>query len=92
MPIYNIINCRRDQSNCNVQVVFEDSWRSDNKLSKITNGVKYFCIGNTTIYNAVMFANHKWDHYVTLYVYNIGTSNRINYPKLSFDGTKFIFS
>jgi len=90
MPIHNIRDRRTDKNNYNIQAIFEDSWHSDDEMEE-EDIVTYMSFGKTTVSNAIQFANQKWKHYVTLYMYDIGTDNYIDHEKLDFDGVNFVY-
>lgn len=84
MPVSNIIDRRTNIYNVEVMVIFEDSWHDNDieggtKFEQIDK-VDYIGIELTTIETAIKYAAQEWpNHYVTLYLYDVGTENYIDY-------------
>lgn len=83
MPIANIVDCRTNRYNINVMVVFEDSWH-DNCIKDATqfnfvDNIDYLGIKETTVERAIKFANKRFTNEVTLYLYDVGECNYIDY-------------
>ena len=84
MPVTNIIDNRTNKYDVNIMVIFEDSWHDNtikgaSQFNDSIDDIDYLGIKRTTIASALRYAQEHISSEVTLYIYDIGCNNHINY-------------
>ena len=84
MPITNIVDKRTNKYNVDVMAIFEDSWHNDSSENTLqfnitNNGIEYIGIRKTTITRAIKYAEQHISSDVTLFIYDVGVENYVDY-------------
>lgn len=96
MPTCNIIDNRTNKFKVDIMVIFEDSWH-DNTIEGATqfddnipssSEVLYLGIRQTTIDLAIKYAAQQWTQPVTLFLYDVGADNYVDYQHIEMEGDK----
>ena len=75
MPICNIIDRTTNNCNCDISVIYDDSWHDNGVYGarqfevyepNTPPNIDYLGITKTTIELAIKYANQRWDHPITL--------------------------
>lgn len=88
MQSCNIIDRRTNRNDDRIMVVFEDNWHNFPDELPNEDVVVYLGIRNTTINLALKYAAQEWAHPISIFLYDTGVDNHINFETIQIEDGK----